>query len=162
GQQLPRSSLRKSRGSRNETSRSVTKCVTCRALRGIQILIFGTHSRVSPGFATDLSTARKMCVIRAVDMQEVRNHGQNVPVAGYASHQKRAFAPLRRPNSELRSREHLTQTEVEKLIEATKDNRYGHRDATMLLVAYRQGLRASEIVDLRWEQFDWSSATLHV
>ena len=49
--------------------------------------------------------------------------------------QKRAVAPRRRPNSEFRSREHLTETEVEKLIEAAKDNRYGHRDATMILVA---------------------------
>jgi hypothetical protein len=50
---------------------------------------------------------------------------------------KRAVGPLRRPNREFRSREHLTETEVEKLIKAAKDNRYGHRDATMLLVAYR-------------------------
>ena len=76
--------------------------------------------------------------------------------------QKRAVAPLRRPNSEFRSREHLTETEVEKLIDAAKSNRYGHRDATMLLVAYRHGLRASEVTDLRWEQIDWKSATLHV
>ena len=69
---------------------------------------------------------------------------------------------MRRPNSELRSREHLTETEVEKLIEAAKANRYGHRDATMLLVAYRHGLRASEICDLRWDQIDFTSATLHV
>jgi integrase len=74
----------------------------------------------------------------------------------------RAVAPLRRPNREFRSREHLTQSEVEKLIETTKDNRYGHRDATMILVAYRHGLRAAEICDLRWEQIDWHSATLHV
>jgi hypothetical protein len=40
--------------------------------------------------------------------------------------QKRAVAPRRRPNSEFRSREHLTEAEVEKLIEAAKDNRYGH------------------------------------
>ena len=75
---------------------------------------------------------------------------------------KRAVAPLRRPNREFRSREHLTQPEVEKLIENTKDNRYGHRDATMILVAYRHGLRAAEICDLRSEQIDWHSATLHV
>ena len=75
---------------------------------------------------------------------------------------KRAVGPLRRPNSELRSREHLTGTEVEKLIEAARGNRYGHRDATMILVAYRHGLRASEVCDLRWEQIDWNSATLHV
>ena len=76
--------------------------------------------------------------------------------------QKRAVGPLRRPNSELRSREHLTETEVEKLIEAAKGNRHGHRDATMVLVAYRHGLRASEICDLRWDQIDFTSATLHV
>src|SRR5215813_3364115 len=75
---------------------------------------------------------------------------------------KRAVAPVRRPNRAFRKREHLTQTEVDKLIEAATDNRYGHRDATMMLVAYRHGLRASEIVDLRWEQIDWNAATLHV
>jgi integrase len=74
----------------------------------------------------------------------------------------RAVTPRRRPNSEFRSREHLTETEVKKLIEAGKDNRYGHRDATMILVTYRHGLRASEVCDLRWEQIDWNSATLHV
>jgi type 1 fimbriae regulatory protein FimB/type 1 fimbriae regulatory protein FimE len=76
--------------------------------------------------------------------------------------QKRAVGPLRRPNSEFRSREHLTETEVEKLIKAAEGNRHGHRDATMILVAYRHGLRASEIVDLRWEQIDFSAANLHV
>ena|ERR1022692_3436452 len=75
---------------------------------------------------------------------------------------KRAVTPRRRPNSELRSREHLTESEVEKLIEAARGNRYGHRDATMILAAYRHGLRASEVCDLRWEQIDWNSATLHV
>jgi type 1 fimbriae regulatory protein FimB/type 1 fimbriae regulatory protein FimE len=76
--------------------------------------------------------------------------------------EKRAVTPLRRANSLLRSREHLTEMEVGRLIEAAKQNRYGHRDATMILVAYRHGLRASEICDLRWEQFDFASATLHV
>jgi len=75
---------------------------------------------------------------------------------------KRAVAPLRRPNRELRSREHLTETELEKLVETARGNRYGHRDATMILVAYRHGLRASEVCDMRWEQIDWNSATLRV
>ena len=78
------------------------------------------------------------------------------------STKKRAVAPRRQPNRELRSREHLTDTEVEKLIEAAKDNRYGHRDATMILVAYRHGLRASEVCDLEWSQIDFAAATLHV
>lgn len=37
------------------------------------------------------------------------------------STEKRAVAPRRQPNRELRSREHLTEAEVEKLIKAAKD-----------------------------------------
>ena len=70
--------------------------------------------------------------------------------------------PQRRPNAELRTREHLTAQEVERLIEAAKGNRHGHRDATMILIAFRHGLRASELVDLRWDQVHFDSATLHV
>jgi len=47
-------------------------------------------------------------------------------------------------------------------VEAAKGNRYGHRDATMVLVAYRHGLRAAELVDLRWDQLDFQTATLAV
>src|SRR5262249_41526358 len=68
----------------------------------------------------------------------------------------------RRPNNDYRTREHLTETEVAKLIKAAKDNRYGHRDSTMVLVAYRHGLRVSELVDLRWNQVDFHRAMLHV
>ncbi len=76
--------------------------------------------------------------------------------------ENRAVAPTRLANSEYRSREHLTPSEVEKLIEAAKTNRYGHRDTTMLLVAYRHGLRASELCGLEWSQVDFTGATLHV
>ena len=44
--------------------------------------------------------------------------------------------PSRRPNAELRPREHLTEREVEKLIAAAKGNRWGQRDATMILIAF--------------------------
>jgi integrase len=70
--------------------------------------------------------------------------------------------PRRRPNKELRTREHLTPTEVERLIAAAKGNREGHRDATMILLAYRHGLRAAELVDLRWDQVDFQHGTLFV
>ncbi len=73
-----------------------------------------------------------------------------------------SLLPKRRPNAELRTREHLTEAEVEQLIEAAKSNRHGHRDATMILLAYRHGLRGSELVDLRWEQIDFRAANLHV
>src|SRR5215467_3662302 len=61
-----------------------------------------------------------------------------------------------------RPREYLTETEVDKLIEAAKGNRYGHRDATAILVAYRHGLRSSEVVGLRWDDVDFTTARLHV
>jgi type 1 fimbriae regulatory protein FimB/type 1 fimbriae regulatory protein FimE len=75
---------------------------------------------------------------------------------------KRTVTPRRRPNGDIRTREYLTEAEVEKLMNAAKGNRRGHRDATMVLVAYRHGLRASELVDLRWDQVDFRAATLHV
>ena len=74
----------------------------------------------------------------------------------------RTVMPKRRPNCELRTREHLTEAEIEKLIAAAKGNRHGHRDAAMILVSFRHGLRASELTDLRWDQVDFASATLHV
>src|SRR5262245_51077168 len=75
---------------------------------------------------------------------------------------KRTVAPRRRRNGDLRTREYLTEAEVERLMKAATGNRWGHRDATMILVAYRHGLRASELVDLRWDQIDFTAATLHV
>jgi integrase len=75
---------------------------------------------------------------------------------------KRTVTPKRLPNGKLRTREYLTEAEVDALIGAAKRNRHGHRDATMVLVAYRHGLRAAELVDLRWDQVDFKTATLHV
>jgi integrase len=69
---------------------------------------------------------------------------------------------VRRPNAELRTREHLTLGEVEHLIEIASANRQGQRDGLMILLAFRHGLRAAEVCDLRWEQIDFTTATLHV
>jgi integrase len=74
----------------------------------------------------------------------------------------RTVTPKRPPNKALRTREYLTEAEVQRLMEAARGNRYGHRDATMVLVAYRHGLRAAEIVDLRWDQTDFQTANLHI
>ena len=74
----------------------------------------------------------------------------------------RTVTPKRVPNIDLRTREYLTETEVERLLTAANGNRWGHRDATMILVGYRHGLRVSELVDLRWDQVDFGTATLHV
>jgi integrase len=71
--------------------------------------------------------------------------------------------PTRRPNAELRTREYLTPGEIAKLLKAAKDVRHGQRDATLILVAYRHGLRAIEVADLEWSQVEWDrQPTLHV
>ena len=60
-------------------------------------------------------------------------------------------------------RRYLTEREIERLMDrARKHGRYGHRDATMILVAYRHGLRASEVCDLQWQQIELSEGRLHV
>lgn len=71
--------------------------------------------------------------------------------------------PIKPKNKERRSREFLSSGEIDKLIKTARDtSRYGHRDATMILLAYRHGLRASELVSLRWSQFDLKHGLFHV
>ena len=71
--------------------------------------------------------------------------------------------PRRRPNRELRTREYLTPTEVERLIAAAgASGRYKGRDQTLLLLMFRHGLRVSEAISLRWEQADLKAGLLHV
>src|ERR1700694_474038 len=71
--------------------------------------------------------------------------------------------PRRILNAKRRPREYLTEREVEKLIAGARERgRYGHRDATMILVAYRHGLRASELCALRSDQVDLERGMLHV
>src|SRR5215813_13099860 len=54
-------------------------------------------------------------------------------------------------------RRYLTEREVDRLMDcARKYGRYRPRDATMILVAYRHGLRASEVCDLQWQQIELS------
>jgi type 1 fimbriae regulatory protein FimB/type 1 fimbriae regulatory protein FimE len=71
--------------------------------------------------------------------------------------------PRRPPNAEMRPRgEYLTASEVDRLVDAAKRNRHGHRDATMILLCYRHGFRAAEICDLRWNQITFDEARIHV
>ena len=69
--------------------------------------------------------------------------------------QNGAVPPRPVPHAERRPREYLTPTEVERLISAARQNRYGHCDATMILIAYRHGLRVAELCALRWDQVDF-------
>ncbi len=70
--------------------------------------------------------------------------------------------PRRKPNSESRTREYLTPTEIDRILNAAAAGRHGHRDRTLLLVMYRHGLRVSEAIGLRWEQFDLKAGLLAV
>jgi len=72
--------------------------------------------------------------------------------------------PPRKPkNADVRSREHLTPSEVDKLLSAAgKLGRHGHRDRTLILVMYRHGLRVSELVALRWDQVDLDAGLVNI
>jgi type 1 fimbriae regulatory protein FimB/type 1 fimbriae regulatory protein FimE len=71
--------------------------------------------------------------------------------------------PKRQKNSDVRSRGYLTEEEVEIIIKAArKTGRHGHRDATLILLTYRHGLRVSELVSLRWDQIDLRQGIIHV
>lgn len=71
--------------------------------------------------------------------------------------------PRRIPNAAVRSREYLTGDEVDQLTTAArKVGRHRHRDATLILIAYRHALRVSELIALRWDQVDLKQGLLHV
>src|SRR3974390_348918 len=100
-------------------------------------------------------------------MAEIRYLRGQAPraVNGSVASAKDAPAQHRPKNAELRSREYLTAAEVDRLIKGARDGhgRYGHRDATLILIAFRHGLRAAEIADLEWSQVELGrSASLHV
>ena len=67
---------------------------------------------------------------------------------------KLAF-PKRHKHTDVRSREYLTAAEVDRLCKAAcRVGQLGLRNATMILLAYRHGLRVSELITLRWDQLD--------
>lgn len=77
--------------------------------------------------------------------------------------ENRKVMPTRLHNAAIRSREYLTPHEIKRLIEhAGKLGRHGMRDATLLMLAYRHGLRVSELVALRWDIIDLKQGLLHV
>jgi integrase len=59
-------------------------------------------------------------------------------------------------------RRYFTEAELGKLISAARKGRHGQRDATLILLMARHGLRVSESVDLEWDQIDFTRAHLHV
>ena len=73
----------------------------------------------------------------------------------------RALPPRRQKDT--RPRKHLTPSEVTALLRAArKSGRYGLRDEALVLLAYRHGLRASELVNLRWSAIDLRGQTIRI
>ena len=72
--------------------------------------------------------------------------------------------PTRQPNGASRTREYLTADEVEQMITAARQGggRLAERDALLIMVAYRHGLRASELTALRWDAIDLKAGTIHI
>ena len=59
-------------------------------------------------------------------------------------------------------RRYLTEGELNKLIKAARKGRHGQRDATLILLMARHGLRVTEAIDLHWDQVDFAKGHLHV
>ena len=69
------------------------------------------------------------------------------PSPAYTPTIENGKVPRRPSNAELRTREYLTESEIDALMSAArKTGRHGHRDATLILIGYRHGLRVSELV----------------
>ncbi len=63
---------------------------------------------------------------------------------------EKQFPPRRVPNATRRPREYLTASEVDSMVAAARKlGRHGERDAALILIAFRHGLRVSELVALR-------------
>ena len=97
-------------------------------------------------------------------MSKIIQLPNSLPAASSIQNGKvRPSPPARQTNAERRSREYLTSAEVEALMSAAgRTGRHGHRDKTLILIAYRHGLRVSELVNLRWEMVDLQSGLIHV
>ena len=96
---------------------------------------------------------------------KVSSQGRNTRPSGRRSQgpPSPAIPPRRQSNLDRRTREYLTPAEVEKLLQASgKVGRHGVRDRTLILLAYRHGLRVSELVTMRWEQIDFKAGSVHV
>jgi type 1 fimbriae regulatory protein FimB len=62
---------------------------------------------------------------------------------------------------EPRLRDYLNRDEVAALLRSVKKSRHGARNHAMILLAYRHGLRASELVNLRVSDLDLRTGTIY-
>jgi integrase len=113
-------------------------------------------SRVAASAPSPRQTVTLPAIFVTVDVMEWGQIVENLQAQGELPTPQNVTVRSPRP------RDYLTEREVEKLMDAARENRYGHRDATAILLAYRHGLRASELVALRWDDIDLQAGKLHV
>ena len=65
-------------------------------------------------------------------------------------------------NADYRQREYLTEGEIATLLDTAGNSRNPVRDRLLILMAFRHALRVSELVDIRWQQIDLDTATIHI
>src|SRR3954464_9781022 len=93
----------------------------------------------------------------------MKSKGLRVKAKGAPAIVNGTTPPRRVANAALRPREYLTPEEIERLMKAAAQGKEtGHRDSTMILLAYRHGLRIGELVSVRWDQLDFRQGTFHV
>ena len=114
------------------------------------------------------TTVPEATIFETVEMTPISNpaaserHRGSSPTIENGTVVKFPGPAVRREATESR-REWLTEAEVDRLCDgARRRGRYGHRDATMILMAYRHGLRVSELVALRWSQIRLDDGRLQV
>ena len=114
-----------------------------------------------------LLTVRRRIIYGTIRREKGRKSISKSHLAGRTTSVIGTVTPSRGPpkrvrNAEVRACEYLTNAEVDRLVKAAGVNRNGHRDATMVLVAYRHGLRPVELLTLRWDAIDFAHGQIHV
>lgn len=94
------------------------------------------------------------------------NHGmwgKFIPISKCPILGKKLMPPPIKPlNEDRRVREHLLPDEIERLIRACKGTRSSQRNALLILLMYRHGLRVGEASALQWAQLDLEANVLYV
>src|SRR5262245_35588700 len=92
---------------------------------------------------------------------------ENHSVESAVSEEKKAGANRRSVKSKYsgtvddrKNKDFLTEFEMRRFLDAARSGRHGVRDYAMMLMAYRHGLRVSELIDIRMNDLDLATARL--